>query len=145
MKISERGFELIKQFEGLRLQAYPCSAGVWTIGYGHTAGVQSGDVITAPQADAFLRDDVTLSERIVNKYVSVSLTQYQFDALVSFTFNLGSGDLRASTLLKKLNAGDTAGAAGEFLRWVNAGGKKRPGLIRRREAEKALFETPQSP
>lgn len=145
MKTSERGFELIKQFEGLRLQAYLCPAGVWTIGYGHTAGVQSGDVITDTQADAFLRDDVTLSERAVNQYVSVSLTQCQFDALVSFSFNLGSGDLRTSTLLKKLNAGDTAGAAGEFLHWVNAGGKKLPGLVRRREAEKALFETPQSP
>lgn len=143
MKISEKGLELIKHFEGLRLQAYRCSAHVWTIGYGHTAGVQPGDAITVAQADAFLREDVAASERSVSQYVTVSLTQCQFDALVSFTFNLGAGSLCTSTLLKKLNAGDEAGAADEFLRWVNAGGQKLPGLVRRREAEKRLFKTPE--
>lgn len=102
MKISARGFEPIKQSEELHLRACHCPAGVRTIGYGHTVGVQSGDVITAPQADALLRDDVTLSERAVNQYVSVSLTQYQSDAPVSLTFNPGGGDWPASTLLKSL-------------------------------------------
>lgn len=142
MKISASGLNLIKQFEGLRLQSYRCSAHVWTIGYGHTAGVEPGDIITAEQADALLLEDVIEAERSVNRYISAPLTQHQFDALVSFTFNLGSGNLRTSTLLKKLNAGDYPGAAREFLRWVNAGGKKLPGLLRRREAEKTLFETP---
>lgn len=139
MKTGEKGLELIKHFEGLRLGAYQCSADVWTIGYGHTAGVKPGDAITTEQADAFLRQDVADSERAVSRFVSVPLTQNQFDALVSFTFNLGSGSLRNSTLLKKLNAGDYSGAAEQLLRWVNAGGKKLPGLVRRREAEKTLF------
>lgn len=140
MKTGEKGLELIKHFEGLRLRAYQCSAHVWTIGYGHTAGVLPGDEISTEQADDFLKQDIAESERSVGRYVTVPLRQCQFDALVSFTFNLGSGNLRTSTLLKKLNNGDYAGAAGEFLRWVNAGGKRLPGLVLRREAEKALFE-----
>lgn len=142
MKTGEKGLALIKHFEGLRLQAYRCSADVWTIGYGHTAGVRPGDVITPEQADAFLREDVADAERVVGRFVRVPLTQCQFDALVSFTFNLGSGNLRTSTLLRLLNAGDYPRAAGQLLRWVNAGGKRLPGLVRRREAEKALFDTP---
>jgi len=142
MKTGEKGLALIKHFEGLRLRAYQCSADVWTIGYGHTAGVRPGDVITPEQADAFLRGDVADAERAVGRFVRVPLTQCQFDALVSFTFNLGSGNLRTSTLLRLLNAGDYPGAAGQLLRWVNAGGKRLPGLVRRREAEKALFDTP---
>lgn len=139
MKTGQKGLELIKHFEGLRLKSYQCSAAVWTIGYGHTAGVKPGDLITTEEADAFLRQDIAESERSVSRYVSVPLTQHQFDALVSFTFNLGSGNLRTSTLLKKLNTGDYPAAAEEFLRWVNAGGKKLSGLVRRREAERALF------
>lgn len=144
MKTSEKGLELIKHFEGLRLQAYRCSAHVWTIGYGHTAGVQPGDSVTAGQADSLLRQDIEESERSVARYVTAPLNHCQFDALVSFTFNLGAGNLRTSTLLKKLNAGDYSGAAEEFPRWVSAGGKKLPGLVRRREAEKALFEAQES-
>lgn len=140
MKTGEKGLELIKHFEGLRLQAYQCSAHVWTIGYGHTAGVQPGDSVTTEQADSLLRQDIEESERSIARYVTVPLNNCQFDALASFTFNLGAGNLRASTLLKKLNAGDYSGAAEEFPRWVSAGGKKLPGLARRREAEKALFE-----
>ncbi|WP_036768629.1 lysozyme [Photorhabdus australis] len=142
MKLSEKGLELIKQFEGLRLHAYQCSANVWTIGYGHTAGVRSGDVISAEKADAFLRQDVADAECTINNAVRVSINQHQFDALVSFVFNLGAGNFRSSTLLKKLNAGDYAGAGSELLRWVNAGGQRLAGLVRRREAEKMLFETP---
>lgn len=139
MKTGEKGLALIKHFEGLRLRAYQCSANVWSIGYGHTAGVKPDDVITPEQADAFLRQDVSDSEQAVSRFVRVPLTQYQFDALVSFTFNLGSGNLRTSTLLRLLNAGDYPGAAGQLLRWVNAGGKELPGLVRRRVAEKELF------
>ncbi|WP_277973003.1 lysozyme [Pantoea agglomerans] len=139
MKVSGRGLELIRRSEGLFLQAYPCPANVLTIGYGHTAGVQPGDVITAEQADTFLQEDVAESVRAVNRLVTVPLTQNQFDALISFVFNLGIGNFRTSTLLKKLNAGDYTGAAKEFPRWVRAGGKQLPGLIKRRGAEKALF------
>jgi lysozyme len=139
IKVSGRGLELIKQSEGVFLQAYRCPANVLTIGYGHTAGVQPGDVITAEQADTFLQEDVAEPVRAVNRLVTVPLTQNQFDALVSFVFNLGIGNFRTSTLLKKLNAGDYTGAAEEFPRWVRAGGKQLPGLIKRRDAEKSLF------
>lgn len=139
MELSEEGIALIKQFEGLRHEAYQCPAGIWTIGYGHTADVRPGDIITAEQADAFLLQDVAESEIAVNRQVTTVLTQNQFDALVSFVFNLGSNNFRASTLLKKLNTGDNIGAAAELMRWVYAGGKPSPGLIRRREAEKLLF------
>lgn len=140
MKTGEKGIDLIKHFEGLRLKAYQCSANVWTIGYGHTAGVRPGDTIDEAQAEAFLRKDIVDSENAVNRLVTVPLKQSQFDALVSFVFNLGSGNFRSSTLLRKLNAGDDAGAAAEFLRWVSAGGRRLAGLVRRREAEKTLFE-----
>ncbi|HCR1911714.1 TPA: lysozyme [Enterobacter kobei] len=139
MKTGEKGLALIKHFEGLRLWAYQCSANVWTIGYGHTAGVRPGDVITPEQADAFLREDVADAERSVGRFVCVPLTQHQFDALVSFVFNLGVESFRTSTLLKKLKAGDYDSAAQEFGCWVHAGGKALPGLVRRREAERALF------
>jgi lysozyme len=139
MRTGINGLTLIKQFEGLRLQAYKCPADRWTIGYGHTADVSANDAITEEDALFFLRQDVAESERAVNQYVHVPLTQNQFDALVSFVFNLGIGSFRNSTLLKKLNAGDDDGAAQEFGRWIHAGGKTSPGLVRRREAERALF------
>lgn len=139
MKISEHGLNLIKHLEGLCLQAYQCSAGVWTIGYGHTRGVRPGDIIDEAQACIFLRQDVAASESTVMRFVTAALNQHQFDALVSFVFNLGSGNFAASTLLKKLNAGDYAGAADELLRRIHAGGKSLPGLARRREAERTLF------
>ncbi|ECF6053861.1 TPA: lysozyme [Salmonella enterica subsp. enterica serovar Ball] len=139
MKIGINGLNLIKEFEGLRLQAYKCPSDIWTIGYGHTAGIGPDDVITEAQAISLLCQDVAASERAVNQYTHVLLTQNQFDALVSFVFNLGVGSFRTSTLLKKLNAGDYDGAAREFGRWIHAGGKALPGLVRRREAERALF------
>lgn len=139
MKIGIDGLNLIKEFEGVRLQAYKCQADRWTIGYGHTTDVGPDDVITEAQAVFLLRQDVAESERAVNRYVHVPLTQNQFDALVSFVFNLGIGNFRTSTLLKKLNAGDYDGAAQEFGRWIHAGGKALPGLVRRREAERVLF------
>ncbi|MGF6476608.1 lysozyme [Pantoea dispersa] len=141
MQTSNNGINLIKRFEGLRLEAYRDSVGIPTIGYGHTHGVKMGDVITGAQADAFLREDLQVAELTINTNVKVKLTQGQFDALASFVFNLGSGNFVKSTLLKKLNTGDYAGAADEFGKWVNAGGKKLPGLVKRRAAEREVFLT----
>ncbi|EEJ8283266.1 lysozyme [Salmonella enterica] len=139
MEISINGINLIKRFEELKLRAYKCPADIWTIGYGHTTGIEPDDVITEEQAILLLRQDIAKSERVVNQCVHVPLTQNQFDALTSFVFNLGVRRFRTSTLLKKLNAGDYDGASREFGRWVNVGSKILPGLIRRREAERMLF------
>lgn len=141
MQTSNNGINLIKRFEGLRLEAYRDSVGIPTIGYGHTHGVKMGDVITGAQADAFLREDLKVAELTINANAKVKLTQGQFDALASFVFNLGSGNFAKSTLLEKLNTGDYAGAADEFEKWVNAGGKKSPGLVKRRAAEREVFLT----
>ncbi len=142
MQTSQKGFDLITGFEGCELTAYPDpGSGVepWTIGYGHTHGVTKGDVITQAQALQFLRDDVKIPELSIDTNVSAELNQNQFDALVSFIFNVGSENFTSSTLLKKLNAGDYAGAADEFLKWVHANGKTLPGLVERRAAERELF------
>lgn len=141
MKVSNNGINLIKRFEGLELKAYKDSAGILTIGYGHTHTVKASDVITCEQADAFLREDLQVAELTINTNVKVKLTQGQFDALASFVFNLGSGNFVKSTLIRKLNAGDYAGAADEFGKWINAGGKKLPGLVKRRAAEREVFLT----
>jgi lysozyme len=139
MKTSPKGIALIKDFEGLRLGAYLCSAGVLTIGYGHTGGVKEGDLITEQKAEQLLQDDLKKFENGVLRLVRVPLTQNQFDALVSFAFNLGVGNLGKSTLLKMLNDRDYKGAAGQFIRWNKAAGKELAGLTRRRLAESALF------
>ena len=144
MKISNNGLNLIKQFEGLRLNAYDDGVGVWTIGYGtikypNGTLVKKGDKITQAQADQYIANDVATFERAVNMLVNVPLNQNQFDALVSFTYNLGATNLSASTLLKKLNSKDYNGAAGEFQKWNKAGGKVMTGLVRRRKAEMELF------
>jgi len=141
MKVSNNGINLVKRFEGLELKAYRDSVGILTIGYGHTHAVKAGEIITGEQADAFLREDLQVAELTVNTNVKVKLTQGQFDALVSFVFNLGSGNFVKSTLIKKLNAEDYAGAADEFGKWVNAGGKKLSGLVKRRAAEREVFLT----
>jgi lysozyme len=140
MNTSQKGLDLIKSFEGLRLSAYKCPAGVWTIGYGTTAGVKEGQVITKERADELLRDDVKRFEDQVLRLVKVPLTQGQLDALVSFTYNLGAANLGNSTLLRLLNAGDYKGAAAQFDRWNKAGGKVLKGLVTRRAAERAMFE-----
>ena len=142
MKTSPKGISLIKEFEGLSLDAYLCSAGVLTIGYGHTGGVQKGDKITAKKAEELLQDDLKKFENGVLRLVRVPLNQNQFDALVSFAFNLGVGNLGKSTLLRKLNDRDFKGAAAEFVRWNKAGGRELAGLTRRRNAEAELFSTP---
>lgn len=140
MKIGAKGVKLIKEFEGLELKAYKDSVGVVTIGYGSTGDhVFMGQTITEAQAEALLRKDIARFEKGVDDLVKVPLTQNQFDALVSFSFNLGLGNLKSSTLLRKLNSLDYAGAANEFVRWNKAGGVVMKGLTRRREAEKALF------
>lgn len=142
MKTSPKGIALIKSAEGLRLKAYPDpgTGGLpWTIGYGSTSGVTRNMVITEAQAEQMLAADLVRFELIVERAVRVPVTQGQFDALVSFTYNVGEGNFTKSTLLRQLNAGDTAGAAEQFSRWVHAGGKVLPGLVKRRAAERALF------
>ena len=141
MKISLEGLSLIKKFEGCRLEAYYCSGGVLTIGYGHTGGVKETDVITQEEADKLLKCDVLKFEEYVEGNVIVELDQSQFDALVAWTFNLGPGNLRESTMLKKLNDSDYASVPSEMKRWNKAGGKTLDGLIRRRNAEALLFQS----
>lgn len=150
MAVNSATLALIKEHEGLRLDAYPDPAHGWkvpSIGYGHTdaAGppkVTKGMRITAAEAEDILVQDLKLYEAAVQNHVTVPLTENQYGALVSFAFNLGPTNLKRSTLLKKLNAGDYAGAAAEFGKWIHAGGKVFPGLVRRREAERQLFLTP---
>lgn len=151
MNISEKGLSLIKHFEGCKLTAYRCPANVLTIGYGHTGGVLEGTTISQEVADYFLKTDMTFFEKAVTEAVKVALNQSQFDALVAFAFNVGKGTppnhpkgpsgLLGSTLLRKLNSGDYAGATTEFLRWNKAKGKVLTGLTRRRQAEAHLFAT----
>lgn len=144
MQTSEKGIAVIKQFEGCKLTAYQDSVGVWTIGYGWTQPVdgkpiRAGMTIKQETAERLLKTGLVSYESDVSRLVKVGVTQGQFDALVSFTYNLGARSLSTSTLLRKINAGDYAGAADEFLRWNKAGGKVLNGLTRRREAERALF------
>lgn len=140
MKISQKGTDLIKSFEGLELKAYKDSVGVTTIGYGSTGShVSMGMTITKEQAEQLLKKDLERFEKGVSDIVKVPLNQNQFDALVSFSFNLGLGSLKSSTLLKKLNFSDYIGASKEFERWNRAGGKVLAGLTRRRIAERDLF------
>ena len=140
MNISERGLELIREHEGCRLEAYRDAVGVITIGFGHTRGVKQGDTCTLEQAVAWLADDVNIAQNCVTSAVTAEMTQGEFDALVSFTFNLGCSALRNSTLLRKLNAGDYDGAAAEFGKWNHAGGVVLAGLTSRRKAEADMFE-----
>ncbi len=140
---SGNGLALTEQFEGLSLDAYQDQVGVWTIGYGHTGSdVAPGLSITQEQAEDLLAQDVASAAAFVNNAVSVALTQNEFDALVDFVFNLGAGAFRSSTLLRNLNAGNYAAAANQFDAWDHAGGTVVAGLLRRRNAETALFNTP---
>jgi lysozyme len=139
MQVTTRGIELIKKQEALRLKAYPDTGGVWTIGYGHTKGVKRGDVCTAEQAEQWLIEDTASAVKDVNRLVQVVLTQNQFDALVSFVFNVGGSAFSSSTMLIRLNAGDYLGTAKQFSRWIYDDGKVQGGLITRRAREAALF------
>lgn len=134
MKINNEGLELIKSFEGCKLIAYKCPAGVWTIGYGHTAGVYEGMVISQAQADNMLKSDLKKYEKYVTDNVKLNLNENQFSALVSFCYNCGVGNLR--TLVKDRNVKQIADAMPLYNK---AAGKVLKGLVRRREAERKLF------
>jgi lysozyme len=140
MKYSKNALERITEpFEGFSLVAYQDSKGIWTIGYGHTKGVSRGMTCTRQQAEAWLVQDISLAEYAVNRLVKIQLNQNEFDALVDFVFNVGGHNLEVSTLLKRVNAGDIAGAAAEFPKWDHCGGIELAGLLRRRLAEEELF------
>ncbi|VXA57511.1 Lysozyme [Acinetobacter proteolyticus] len=144
MAISQVGINLITSFEDLRLAAYDDGVGVWTIGYGTTiypngVKVKRGDSCTKVQAMSFFQHDLRRFEAAVNSAVKVSVSQNQFDALVSLTYNIGETAFKESTLVKKLNAKDYTGAADQFPQWNRGGGKVMKGLVRRRAAERELF------
>ena len=139
MKTSPKGIALIKEFEGLRLKAYLCPGGVWTIGYGHTAGVKPGMLISKAQAEEYLKADLIAFERYLNG-LGLALNQNQFDALISFIYNVGTGNFYSSTLLRKVRANPQDNSImDEFLRWVYSKGRVLPGLQRRRLAEMKLY------
>lgn len=141
MKLSAKGKHMIQEFEGLRLTAYKCSANVWTIGYGHIKDVKSDMTITEEKANKLLDQDLNNFIIGVNHLLKVKVNQNQFDALVSFAFNLGLGALSNSTLLKKVNRKDFDGASLEFHKWRYANGKEVQGLLNRRLKEQELFES----
>lgn len=141
MTYSKSGIGLTEQFEGCRLTAYEDIGGVWTIGYGHTAGVLQCMTITQAQAEEFLTQDIAWAVSFVNKSLTVNVTQAEFDALVDFTFNLGRVNLAHSQLLNLINKGDFADAADEFEKWDHNGGLVVAGLLRRRLAEEKEFQS----
>ena len=140
MKISEEGKALIKKFEGCKLEAYKCPAGVWSIGFGFTKDVKEGDTWSQDHAEHMLDVELEEYEGYINDLVDVPLEQHQFDALVAWVYNLGAGNLISSTLLIKLNAKEYADIPHEIQRWNKAGGEVLEGLVRRRKAEALLFE-----
>lgn len=137
----ELAADFIAGFEGLRLEAYTCPAGVLTIGYGHTEGVQPGQTVTEEEARALLVEDIARTQRGLSRYVNAKVTEGQFIALTSLAFNVGVGyvSTKCPKLMRAVNAGDPETASHEFLDIVKAGGKVLPGLVRRRKAEAALF------
>jgi lysozyme len=155
MRTSSAGIELIKEFEGKRLTAYYCPAGVLTIGYGHTSSagepqVVQGMKITEEEASEILKADLRAYERTVDDAVNVALKQHQFDALVSFCYNVGQSAFRKSTLVRRLNRGDHAAIPQELMKWTKTNGRELAGLVRRRRAEAKMWrgietETPVNP
>jgi len=154
MKASKSAYVLIHSFEGCRLHAYKCPAGVWTIGWGHTAGVYEGMTITREQANEYLENDLRVFEDNLNFALGLDdhnrmpngkgINQHQFDALLSFTYNVGTGNLARSTLLRKVKADPSdRSIRTEFSRWVYGGGKRLPGLVRRRKMEADLYFAPE--
>ena len=141
MRYSKAGLQLTERFESCRLLAYRDSVGVWTIGYGHTSDVHTGQACTQAEAEAWLLQDLATAETMVRLLVGrdIRLSQGEYDALVDFTFNLGGGNLKRSALLLSVNRGHDEAAAKEFEKWDKAGGKVVAGLLRRRSAERALF------
>ena len=140
MNISQEGLDLIKKFEGCELTAYQDSVDVWTIGYGHTKGVEEGQEITQDEAEEMLASELDEYEGYINDMVECDLEQCQFDALVAWVYNLGPTNLKSSTMLKRLNSDDLEDVPDQIKRWNKAGGKVLAGLVRRREAESLLFE-----
>lgn len=143
MTPSKDCFDLISHYEGLVLHAYPdpaTGAEPWTIGYGHTGKVKPDDCCTQQQATEWMNEDANETAKAIQKAVTVPLTQPQLDALTSLCYNIGMGNFKRSTLLKKLNKEDYAGASDEFLKWTYANGKQMPGLVARRKSEQALFD-----
>jgi len=139
MKVSQECVDMIKFFEGFGSKAYLCPADVWTIGYGRTKNVKEGDMLTEIQAERDLLEELEEFGEQVSNTVKVPLLQNQFDALTSWTYNLGVGNLQSSTLLKELNSKKYIAAGKEILRWNKAGGKVLAGLTRRRESEAKLW------
>jgi len=137
--VSPRLADFVAGWEGFRAAAYRCPAGVWTIGYGATAGVKPGDVITRAEALDRLMTHMEGDAGAVDRLVTTDLEPHERDALISFTYNIGRSAFAHSTLLRLLNAGDKAAAAAQILRWTRAGGKLSPGLIKRRAAERRMF------
>ena len=143
MKTSGEGIALIKKFEGCRLDAYQCSAGVWTIGFGTTKGVKEGATCTQDEAEASLAHDLFQFEQSILKMVDVPLKQNEFDALISWIYNLGATNFSESTLLRRINDNNDSSRADipyQIRRWNRAGGKVLDGLVRRREAEALLWQ-----
>lgn len=145
MEITQKGIEIIKKFEGLRTKAYKCSAGVPTIGYGLTfypsgERVKMGDIITPEQAEKYLVEVLKGFQKQIAPLIKTELNPHQWDALISFTYNVGVGNLKISTLLKKVNANpNDPTIRNEFQRWVYAGGKKLDGLVKRRAEEATIY------
>ena len=139
LSTNQKGLNLIKESEGFEGKAYLCPANVWTIGYGHTKDVSPGDTITKDAAEELLADDLKIYEGYVLKYTKVALNKNQFSALTSFVYNVGPTNFKNSTLRRYLNKKRFIEASREFLRWNKAGGKVLPGLVKRREKERALF------
>jgi lysozyme len=146
MTVPQAAIDLVKQYEGLRLNAYQDSVGYWTVGFGHKnmtpPPCENCTVVTAQQAESMLENDLEYVLSLIQGHISADLTDNQLAALLSFAFNLGAHSLINSTLLKELNAGNTESAAEQFDLWVHAGGVTLPGLVTRRNAEKTLFLTP---
>ena len=140
METSQDGLKLIKKFEGCELKSYQDSVGVWTIGYGHTKGVEEGQERPQDEADEMLASELGEYEGYINDMVECDLEQHQFDALVAWVYNLGPTNLRSSTMLKRLNANDLDDVPNQIKRWDKAGGKVLQGLVRRREAEALMFQ-----
>ena len=141
-KTNQAGVDLIKQFEGFVNHAYKCPAGVWTIGYGHTKGVYDGQHVDESAAQDLLRQDLADAEGAVCRLVTVDLNDNQFAALVSFVFNVGTGNFAKSSVLTSVNAEDHDEVPYNLAKWNKAGGKVLSGLTRRREAEGKLWSTP---
>lgn len=151
MHMSQGGLDnLLKKFEGCKLKAYRCPAGVCTIGYGHTSAagapeVRDGMIITQADAEDILKRDIVKYEIAVMDLVKVKLTQNQFDVLVDFAYNAGVGNLKSSTMLKKINSGDLDAVPAELMKWTKGGGKVLPGLVRRRQAAGAWWTAQDHP